>query len=181
MKIEQIREILDPYIVELPWSGCWIYMGRLSKWGHARFLYSLCKSLGYTDTAYSMHRVIKCVLDEKEDIKGVYCHTCDIPCCINPIHVYIGTDSSNRKDFWSRSPKRFAEQARSRALGKANGIKIELQNGTKFESIREFAKYLGLHRGSTIKWNLRKGRTPDEIVEKYKRKRELLTMETRER
>lgn len=38
---------------------------------------------------------------------AVICHHCDIPACVNPDHLYIGTRKSNAQDFWRRQATRY--------------------------------------------------------------------------
>jgi hypothetical protein len=72
-------------------SGCWIWTGRVNSWGYGFF--------SYRRTA-AAHRV-SYLLFRGPIPKGAnirVCHTCDVRLCVNPDHLWIGTQQDNIKD-----------------------------------------------------------------------------------
>lgn len=87
-------------IVPVPESGCWIWAG-----GEG----DKYASITYKQIRYAAHRV-----SYEKYIgpipKGLFVlHTCDIKCCVNPNHLYLGTHTDNRRDAVNRGriPKRY--------------------------------------------------------------------------
>ncbi len=70
-------------------SGCWLYKKSASgAYGKIRFKMKW----------YSAHREsYKAFKGEIPDGKWV-CHSCDIPKCVNPDHLFLGTAKENMKD-----------------------------------------------------------------------------------
>jgi len=86
-----------------PNSGCWLWLGALNAKG-----YGLIRVAGKTELAHRMSYrryrgevpVGLCVL-----------HRCDVPACINPDHLFLGTQTDNMRDMSSknRHPYRYGE------------------------------------------------------------------------
>lgn len=78
--------------VNLTGSGCW-------EWGAARNRggYGLFRKDGSSRLA---HRVMAEACCERElPRKELACHTCDNPRCVNPSHLFVGSDLDNRRDM----------------------------------------------------------------------------------
>lgn len=91
-----MREVIDRVldrIERIPFSGCWIFMGAINDFGYG--IVGAGPLLKGNDRA---HRVT--FRHFKGDIPPgrVVCHTCDVPSCCNPDHLFLGTHQDNRLD-----------------------------------------------------------------------------------
>ena len=74
---------------------CWIWRGAHSKFGHGRFKIK--------NHLFSPHRLVF------EWFVGVIpngmlvCHKCDVPACVRPEHLFLGTYTDNLKDAISKN------------------------------------------------------------------------------
>lgn len=75
-------------------SGCWIWMGYTNPQGYGRTPWS--------GRILAAHRIIY------EHFKGpipegmLACHSCDVPSCCNPDHIFIGTEYDNAIDAFRK-------------------------------------------------------------------------------
>lgn len=83
-------------------SQCWMWKGAVDKDGYGR-LQSENKTL-------KAHRVSFEISKGKIPEGKIVCHKCDIPGCVNPLHLYAGTHKSNVRDCMTRG--------RHKAVGK---------------------------------------------------------------
>jgi hypothetical protein len=85
-------------------TGCWLWTGpiRPSKWPQNQ--YGLTSHNGRTLCA---HRAMVIALYGPQPKHICACHRCDVPLCINPEHLFLGTMGNNIRD--SRSKNRHHE------------------------------------------------------------------------
>lgn len=71
-------------------DSCWIWLGHIDKYGYGKFWNYLSHRFAWID-AYG-------------DIpNGMYvCHRCDNPSCVNPKHLFLGTQFDNMRDMVSK-------------------------------------------------------------------------------
>jgi hypothetical protein len=116
-------------VPERPTDGCWLFTGsdrknnrHASKYGN----FTLVPGERALAASVASYRLFK------GDIpKGMYvCHTCDVPRCVNPDHLYVGTPANNTHDCVSRN--RFA-------VGDAHG-KSKMTSGKVVEMRKAYAE-----------------------------------------
>lgn len=104
-------------------SGCWLF--RLD--GE----YGILK---INNKVFLAHRVSYTVF--KEDIPQdlLVCHTCDNPSCVNPDHLFTGTNKDNDLDMVKKNRNRFSLEVlteNGKKTGAAVGSKTGRLNGVK--------------------------------------------------
>lgn len=78
-----------------PNSGCWLWLGGQTRNGYGVFHPDRLETDGAHRVAYKLY----CA----EIPEGYHVlHKCDVPSCVNPDHLFVGTRSDNMKDMWSK-------------------------------------------------------------------------------
>jgi hypothetical protein len=71
-------------------TGCWLWMGYCDKNGYGRV------TLGRKNAQAHRHSYSEFVGPIPKDM--YVCHRCDVPSCINPDHLFLGTQKQNMLD-----------------------------------------------------------------------------------
>jgi hypothetical protein len=101
---------------------CWIWKGHKNQWG-----YGVCQLEGRARLA---HRVSASAFNGF-DLTSAFlvCHTCDVPACINPNHLFIGTNQDNTEDKLRKGRGRWISGER------VNTAKLKAQTVLMFRAL----------------------------------------------
>jgi DNA-binding XRE family transcriptional regulator len=77
---------------------CWWWVASIDVNGYGQFLVNKGQ-LGRTTTSMAKAHRVAWLLTRGDIPKGMYlCHTCDMPRCVNPAHLFLGTQKDNMRD-----------------------------------------------------------------------------------
>lgn len=110
---------IEDRIERIPIGGCWIWMGTLDNRGYGKV------GRVHGQPSKLAHRYV--YENYKEPIpKGkLLCHTCDNPSCVNPSHMFVGTQKDNMSDCVSKG--RFKDNScENSPVAKLNRNQVDL-------------------------------------------------------
>lgn len=88
------KQWLEDQVERIPESGCWLWTGSITDDGYGR--------IRVKSGVVSIHRSSYQLYKGKIPDGLCVCHTCDIPSCFNPDHLYLGTHQDNMDDRTAR-------------------------------------------------------------------------------
>lgn len=147
-------------------SGCWLWNGVLDKKGYGRIFVNRKR--------YFAHR-LSWIVHNGEIPQGMYIlHKCDNPTCVNPDHLFIGTQKDNVDDCIEKGRRKHVAESLCRIYGSKNGGARLTENDVieikKRLSVGEQQKRLAIEYGvgrATI-WDIAHGKTWSNFIESGK-------------
>lgn len=131
--------------MRIPFDTCWRWVGAVNKRGYGVF------QIGLADGTILAHRMAW-MLARATDPTGMQVnHTCDQPDCVNPDHLYLGSQKDNLRDMSTRLRNRIGEAHGCARLTDAQVLDLRRRR-TQGEGIRALGRAFGISYGSA--WRL---------------------------
>ena len=118
---------------------CWYWKASIDINGYGQFLVNKGQLGNKTTTMAKAHRVAW-MLTHGDIPKGMYlCHTCDMPSCVNPTHLFLGTQKDNMQDCVAKKRHGYGTVGLPLVytVEKRKRIFEAYKNGTRIEDITD--------------------------------------------
>lgn len=102
-----VLEHFSARVMPEPNSGCWFWMGSLTQKGYGDVLLIENGKRQHVRA----HRIAWALYKGTVPPGKMVCHKCDIRCCVNPDHLFLGTASDNVRDMVAKG--RSSQQIRN--------------------------------------------------------------------
>jgi hypothetical protein len=156
------REFIVANTMPVPFSGCWIWLGAVSKYGYGTF------QRPDSRIPRTAHRFsYEAFTGDRVKLPWQVNHRCDVKLCCNPDHLYKGTQSDNFRDMLQRHPyasehQRKAGRAAAGALRERAKQRCHLTDAQVAEVLSSAGKHTEVGRkygvSGDVIWGIRSGR-----------------------
>lgn len=121
-------------------SGCWMWCGsKSSNAGRPK-----AKQYGEVWVHHKLmrvHRVTAALqLSFDLDPNKCVCHTCDVPLCFNPAHLFIGTRAENNKDKSRKGRSSYGAKSNKTELSEEKLVAIFIERHINGKGVREIGR-----------------------------------------
>lgn len=140
-------ERFERHIERIPESGCWIWLGAVD--GPPRLPYGKFWDNDYGRCIVAHRAAWKLFRGDIPDSLRVL-HRCDVACCVNPAHLFLGTPKDNTADMIAKG--RNAPMIASRRGERSNFNKLSAEQVEAIRNAagtqREIAAAYGINQAS---------------------------------
>ena len=133
------------YVSAVPEAGCWLWLAKIDKYGYGDFWMN-GKGVKAHRAAYELFNG---TIPENMSVL----HSCDVRCCVNPYHLFLGFPKDNSADMTAKG-----RQAKGSKVG---GAKLEESKVVEILASNEKSSVLAKNHGVSHAaiWWIRTGKT----------------------
>jgi hypothetical protein len=153
MITEEIIRLFEDKWVPVTESGCWIWTASADHRGYGCF--------GIKRRKWKAHRAAWLIYKGEDPGKLFVCHQCDVPSCVNPDHLFLGTHADNTADM-VRKNRQSVGSRRTFAKITEEDVYSALCDARSSSAI---ARDLGVHRSVIIR--ARKGEVWKHVYSEF--------------
>lgn len=113
-------------------SGCWEWLTAKTGGGYGTF--------SIKGISYPAHRVLYELFNGKIPDGLLVCHQCDNPGCVNPNHLWVGTQSDNVKDAYEKGRAYISDKTKATLSAFNTGKKHSLETKMKLSAAHKGKK-----------------------------------------
>jgi len=139
-----VLERFEEKFIPVPESGCWIWLAHCNRDGYGKFCLR-----GHPEQA---HRVSYEIYREQIPRGLQVLHHCDVRPCVNPDHLFLGTNADNTNDRIAKDRTAKGESNGRAKLTTKQAAEIRRARG----SLREIASAYGISQ--TVVQYIKKGK-----------------------
>lgn len=88
-----IQERFSNMFMPVPWTGCWLWLGHLNNKGYGQFW------IKSNENKVLAHRLSWEMVHGRIPSNQCVLHKCDVSCCVNPEHLFLGSIADNNADM----------------------------------------------------------------------------------
>ena len=134
--METLSKRFHEKFIPCPMTGCWLWTASQQNYGYGQIGVEAGKSpLRANRVAWMLYR------GEIPDGMLV-CHHCDVPSCVNPCHLFLGTRKDNSQDMVSKLRSVHGDRQGAHKLSNKDVLFIRSSN----LSVTELSKKFGVSR-----------------------------------
>lgn len=109
-------------------NDCWIWQRSKTKLGYGKCVFQHRKDF------WGAHQLAWFLTYGKIPEGMHVCHSCDVPACINPKHLFLGTPFDNMQDAWKKG--RFKNHAKAKLSAiQVREIRLQYKEGISISEI----------------------------------------------
>ena len=127
--------------VEIDLEGCWEWTGKQDIQGYGTIYIALTRRI------VRAHRVAFEFFNGPIPEDHCVCHRCDNPPCVNPAHLFLGTDAENSADRGAKGRQYIGSQVTVSKLNEA-AIREIRSRSARGEPTRELCNHFKVHKNT---------------------------------
>jgi len=143
MQTETAKDRFEKFILPEPNSGCWLWDGSTNGRGYGSFCLH-GRSGGAHRASYQLYKgAIPAGL--------LVLHKCDVPPCVNPDHLFLGTHADNTADMVKKGRARWGRRGQRGCVSGENNGRAKLTTAdvlvirSSSETNMDLARQFGVH------------------------------------